>query len=296
MAGIMRLIRDKTTAGRGLTEEQDRGRSANRRFVIGLARAFGGALIFSLPMLMTMEMWWLGFYLDRFRFALFLLLLIPLLIGLSYHSGFEKTFQLKDDTLDAFVAYAVGFTTSAIILLLFAVIERGMSAGEIIGKISLQTVPGSIGALLAQSQLDGKSEEEKQQERETGYGGEVFLMVVGALFLAFNLAPTEEMVLIAHKMTDWHAIALALMSLLIMHAFVYLVEFQGQASIPSGAPFWSVFARFTVVGYAVALLISLYVLWTFGRTDGMAVAEVVMATVVLGFPAAIGAAAARLVL
>jgi hypothetical protein len=34
---------------------------ANRVFLVGLGRAFGGALIFSLPMLMTMEMWWLGF-------------------------------------------------------------------------------------------------------------------------------------------------------------------------------------------------------------------------------------------
>jgi uncharacterized membrane protein len=50
------------------------------------------------------------------------------------------------------------------------------------------------------------------------------------------------------------------------------------------------------VGYAVVLCISLYVLWTFGRTDGMATAEVVMTTVVLAFPAALGAAAARLII
>jgi uncharacterized membrane protein len=46
----------------------------------------------------------------------------------------------------------------------------------------------------------------------------------------------------------------------------------------------------------VALLISLYVLWTFGRLDGAGAAETVMAMLVLGFPAAIGAAAARMIL
>ena len=51
-----------------------------RRFGIDLARACAGPLIFSLPMLMTMEMWWLGFYMSRFRLALFLLLVIPLLV------------------------------------------------------------------------------------------------------------------------------------------------------------------------------------------------------------------------
>lgn len=270
--------------------------SAERSFTVGLARAFGGAIIFTLPMLMTMEMWWLGFYISDFRLALFLLMVIPLLIGLSHYVGFEETFRLKDDALDAFVAYAVGFAAAGLILLLFAVIGPGMSTGEIVGKVSIQSVPGSIGAMLAQSQLGGKQQQKEEKKRRAGYGGEVFIMAVGALFLAFNLAPTEEMILIARKMTDWHTLALALVSLLVMHAFVYSVEFQGQASVPQGISFWSVFLRFTVVGYAIALLISLYVLWTFGRTHGLDLNQVVSACVVLGFPAAVGAAAARLIL
>ena len=60
-----------------------------RRFAIDLLRAFGGAILFSLPMLMTMEMWWLGFYMEPFRLALLMLLNIPLLIGLSYYGGLK---------------------------------------------------------------------------------------------------------------------------------------------------------------------------------------------------------------
>jgi len=37
-------------------------------------------------------------------------------------------------------------------------------------------------------------------------------------------------------------------------------------------------------------------LWSFGRFDGLAVLHVVKSVVVLAFPAAIGAAAARLIL
>lgn len=270
-------------------------RGANTEFAVGLARAFGGAVIFALPMFMTMEMWWLGFYMDRFRLILLALLSIPLLTALSYHAGFEETFSLKDDLIDAFVAYAVGIVAAVAVLLLFSVIEFGMSSDEIIGKVLLLAIPGSIGAALAANQL-GSSVGEEKKERDETYAGELFLMVAGALFLSFNVAPTEEMVLIAYQMTPWHALALALVSLLLMHAFVYAVEFRGQSALPQGTPQWSAFLRFTVVGYALVLLVSLYVLWTFGRTDGTAFADIVDTTTVLAFPGAIGAAAARLIL
>jgi len=270
-------------------------RGANGALAVGLARAFGGAVIFALPVFMTMEMWWLGFYMDRFRLLLLALLNIPLLTALSYHAGFEETFSLKDDLIDAFVAYAVGLVAATIVLVLFSVVEFGMSWDEVFGKVLLLAIPGSIGAALAVNQL-GSSVGEEKKERDETYPGELFLMVAGSLFLSFNVAPTEEMVLIAYQMTPWHALALAFASLLLMHAFVYAVEFRGQSPLPHGTPQWSAFLRFTVVGYALVLLVSLYVLWTFGRTDGMGLAEIVGTATVLAFPGAIGAAAARLIL
>jgi putative integral membrane protein (TIGR02587 family) len=270
--------------------------AANRAFLIGLARAFAGALLFSLPILMTMEMWWLGFSMKNWKLALLLVLAIPLLVGLSHYMGFEETFGWKDDVVDAFVALAVGFVAGTISLALFSVIEFGMSAGEIIGKLSIQAVPGSIGAMFAQSELGGNDKKEQEKQRHAGYFGEIFIMAAGALFLAFNVAPTEEITLIGQQMSPWHSIALVLVSLLIMHAFVYSVEFHGSRSVPEGISGRSIFLRETVVGYAVALLMSAYILWTFGRTDGLAFGQVISLLVVLGFPAAVGAAAARLIL
>jgi putative integral membrane protein (TIGR02587 family) len=274
----------------------DQAKDSNWRFAIAIARAFGGAIIFSLPMLMTMEMWYLGFYIDPLRLALLLLLFFPLLIALAYFSGFEETHGWIDYILDAFVAYAVGFVTAGIILLAFGVLEFGMSSEEVIGKISIQVVPASIGAMLAQSLLGGNNHASEGPENQ-GYWSELLLMLIGALFLSLNIAPTEEMVLISYQMSEWHAIGLALISLTIMHAFVYAVEFRGQEAPPSeGTSIGSLFLRFTVVGYAIALLMSLYVLWTFGQIQGMAPVQILMATIVLGFPAAVGAAAARLIL
>ena len=283
------------------TKSENRSRiHTNKRFLIGLARAFAGAILFSFPILMTMEMWWLGFTIEHYRLTLFMFLAVPLLVGLSYYIGFEDTSSLLDDVVDAFVTYAVGFVTSAILLFIFNVINFEMSADEIIGKITIQAVIAAIGAMFAQSELGANKRERKREEkrrRNASYGGEMFLMAVGALFLAMNPAPTEEIVLISYQMSDAFIIILALFTIMLMHAFVYNVEFRGQERRKHPKiSVLSVFLRFTVVGYALVLLISVYLLWTFGRTDGLSLENIVRITIVMGFPAALGAAASRLIL
>jgi hypothetical protein len=41
----------------------------DRKFLIGLARAFAGAVLFAISLFMTMEMWWLGFYMHAFVYS-----------------------------------------------------------------------------------------------------------------------------------------------------------------------------------------------------------------------------------
>ena len=271
--------------------------TSERRFLIALARAFGGAMLFALPLLMTMEMWSLGSTMPPLRLALFLVVMFPVLGGLAYYAGFEESFGWLDFVLNACVAYAVAFLAAAIGLALLAALGPGMSTQEIVGRLALQAVPASIGAMLARSQLGARDEEQEEERRRDSYGGALFLAAVGALFMAFNVAPTEEVVVIAQMMTGWHAVVLV--AGLPRHDA--RLRLRGRVPRPVGAggqgisP-WSEFLRLTVVAYALALLVCLYVLWTFGRADGLAFPELLIETVVLGFPAALGAAAARLIL
>lgn len=266
-----------------------------REFAVGLARAFGGALLFSLPMLMTMEMWDLGAYMDRLRLALLAVMMLPLLVGLAYYLGFEASTCLSDAVLDAFVAIAVAALLAAVLLAIFGELNTASNSREWVGEIALQSVTGSVGALLAQSQF-GKPGGNKENRREGGDFAEYFFMAAGALFLSANVAPTEEVILIAHKMTPWQALILLFLSLIVMHAFVYAVGFSGQHERAEHISVRSEFVRFTVVGYLLAILISASLCWCFGRFDGIAPGEILRIAIVLGFPASIGAAAARLVL
>lgn len=271
-------------------------RESNAMFARGLARAFAGAVIFGLPLLMTMEMWWLGFHMQPHRLALLLVLFLPFLVLLSWHSGFEPTFSWRDDVVDALVAFAVGITASLLILSAIGALTPDMAWREVIGKVSLQALPASIGALLAQTQLGERDEPRAARGGAEAYASELFVMCVGAVFLAFNLAPTDEMMVIALQATQWHAIALMLLSMAAMHAFVYALAFRGSHEKPGDASAWSIFLRFTVTGYALVLLLCAWMLWSFGRFDGLALLHVIKSVVVLAFPAAIGAAAARLIL
>jgi putative integral membrane protein (TIGR02587 family) len=263
-------------------------------FATGIGRAFAGAVLFAFPLLMTMEMWQLGVAMSHARLALFIALTLPLLFGLSYYSGFEKTESLAEDAADAFIAFGIGFLSSALMLFLFGMIWPGMPIAEAVGKIGLQTVPASIGAIVASKQLHSVEEGDHEDSRAT-YQGELFLMAAGAIFVAFNVAPTEEVLLISYTMTSWHALALAVVSVLLLHGFVYTVGFAGQEERPDNTGFLLTFVHFTIAGYGIALLVSLYVLWTFERTAGIHASEVATMMVVLAFPASLGAATARLI-
>lgn len=261
-----------------------------RAYVRDLGRAFAGALIFNIPLLMTMEMWEQGVVMDRWRLLTFIVAGLPLLYGLSYYAGFSKRRGLVNDTLDTGVALAVGFITASVLLVLFGVVEWDAPPREALGMVALQAIPGAMGALLARRQLSGDGGGDTDED-QASYIGELFLMTVGALFFALNIAPTEEMILIAYKATPVHILALIAVSILLLHLIVFRAGFAGQeeADHPLKA-----FFHFTVPGYAIALGISLFALFIFGRVDGHSVAGVVQIMVVLGFPASIGAAAARL--
>ena len=267
----------------------------DRRYAVSVARALGGALLFSLPILMTMETWQLGSSMDRLRLALLLVLMLPLLIGLAFYLGFEDSTGLPDAALDALVAIAVASLLAIVIFYVFGVLDAQTDPGEWVGRVALQSVTGSIGALLAQSQF-GRSHEANGKRRESDVYGEYFFMAAGALFLSANIAPTEEVLRIAYMLSPWDALALIALSLLVMHAFVYAVEFKGQHVRGHDVTFLSEFMRFTLVGYLIAVVISAYLCWTFGHLDGLPTAEIINVSIVLGFPGAVGAAAARLVL
>ena len=89
---------------------------------------------------------------------------------------------------------------------------------------------------------------------------------------------------------------LVALSLLVLHVTVYELGLPGQDLRKGSESFARTFLAFSVPGYAIGLVVSAYVLWTFGRFDGVSLEEACAMTATLGFPAALGCATARLVI
>lgn len=267
--------------------------SNNAAYAEGLGRAVIGAALFALPLFMTMEMWQFGFGIDRARLIALLLAALPLLVGLSYFAGFERAFGLTDHLLDVFAALAIAAITGGLILLLFGVVAPHQPLSEIAGKIALVTAPAAMGALLVDKQLNDDRDDGDIAPRS--YLARLFIMLTGALFIAFNVAPTEEMILIAFQISAWQAIALVIASLLVLHALLFWVDLPGREARRGGGGFVSILIRYSFAGYALCALASLALLWVFGRTDGVALEEIAEFVAVLSFPAVWGAGLANLV-
>jgi uncharacterized membrane protein len=119
-------------------------------------------------------------------------------------------------------------------------------------------------------------------------------MVVGALYVALTVAATDEMPLLGFLMRDVHVVAAAIFCLGLLHFFMRGVGFEGHAAAAGGSV--STFLRLSVVGYALALLVSAFLLYVFGRFEQNGLASDLHTVVVLAVPATVGAAAARLTL
>jgi putative integral membrane protein (TIGR02587 family) len=270
---------------------------SNKDFLTSTMRGFGGSLLFSLPLLLTMEMWWLGFYAYRWRLFILALAMIPVLIVLARLSGLKKTASWTEDILEGMTAYGIGIVVAVVVLSLLGIIAPEMPLREIVGKIAVLAPPAAFGAILARSELGGNNKASPEQEKlRSAYWAELFMVGAGAFYLAGAVAATQEMVLIAFKMTPWHALALVVFEIFAMHAIIYGMNFQGTPMESGRHATWRLLVRYTLPGYVIALLVSAYLLWTFGRFESYSLHWMVFYTVVLGLPASIGGAAGRLVI
>ena len=263
------------------------------------ARGMAGGLMFSLPLLYTMEVWWAGFVADPMRLIAYIAATFVLLLGYNHYAGLHSDACWSEVVIDSVEEMGLGLVVAAIVLFLLGQLETDMHAYEIVGKVTVEAMTVAIGISVGTSQLGGDNQRQKggaeaSAKEEVTFRGQIVIAACGAMLFAANIAPTEEIVMIASEARIPNVLGLAALSILVTASILYYIEFTGAGRFVQADGVVSVLVG-TVVTYAVALVVSSAVLWFFGRFDE-ALITCVAQTVVLGLAASLGASAGRLLL
>ena len=254
------------------------------------ARGIAGGMMFSLPLLYTMEMWWSGFILHPLRMAVLMLSTFILLLGYNRFAGLRQDNTWAEVVIDSFEEMGIGLILSATMLFLLNRINPQDSLSEALCKIVMEGMLVAIGVSVGTAQLGTQSEEDTPRN---GWFAQLTLAVCGAVLFAANIGPTEEVQVLAMESTPWHQLGLVLASFALGGMVLYFSEFQGSKRFTRRESRLDI-ATGSVLTYTISFLVSAAILWFFGRLDDMPLAFCISQTVVLAFPAALGASAGRL--
>lgn len=303
--------------GRGGAAQRDR--HGWRQEGTDLLRAIAAGSIVGMPLLYTMEMWWHGMTASPGHLLVLLGVTLVANAVFCFFSGFRAEWDVVSAVSESVSSVGMGLAYSAAVLVLVRAIDFGAAWTEALGKVLAATAPVSLGISFANSQVRGKSrsggdDQSDGQGRGDGHGGsdhpgprpdpnrlqlrqdltEIAVTFSGALIFSYNMAPTEEVVLIATRLTAWHLLALVAVSLLLCHTILFAAGFK-ERRVYVHSLFQHPWVE-TIMAYAVALIVScllLYLVGFQGATSHPATAA--RCVVTLALPAVVGGSAGRLI-
>lgn len=261
-------------------------------------RGIAGGFLFSLPLILTMEVWAAGATVPPLRLLAGLAATFVLLCGYNAFAGLHHESTLGEVLVDSIEELGIGLALSAIILLLLGRIGPGSGLSEALGLILVEGLFVAVGVSVGTAQLSGGGEAEwrgQPQGRHQTIWSEVVLAACGAVLVAANVAPTEEILLLAAEMGPPLLLATMASSLALAAILLYFSHFAGSARFADAGGLVGI-VHGTAITYAAALAASAAILWFFGRFDQHAMTLNAAQCVVLGLAGTLGASAGRLLL
>ncbi|MGI9046152.1 MAG: TIGR02587 family membrane protein [Burkholderiales bacterium] len=296
-------------------------------------RGIAGGLLVSLPLLYTQEMWHAGISWHPAKLILYVAATFVLLLGYNRYAGLHGDATFAEIAIDSVEEMGLGVLIAALILWLIGRITLDSEIFEATGQVVMQAMQVAIGVSIGTAQLGGgslqarrdggragKSEDGKEnvqkkgeaqgekrdpasaaetplRERQVapGFRAQVVIATCGAVLIAGNVAPTDEIMIIAIASSPWRILGLAALSVAIATSILYFSEFRGSKHLSSDRT-WLSITTGAVLTYAIALATSAAILWFFDRFEHNAIGICIAQTVVLAVAASLGASAGRLLL
>lgn len=282
-----------------------------------LIRGVSGGFLFGIPLIYTMEVWWIGSVVQPQRMIVALVTTFVVVLLLNRMAGFRRSddVSLIDAAMDSIEALAIGLVCVALMLLLLGEISFDSPLDENLGKIVFESVPFAIGVALANQflyQAGGDQDEQQDQpgdqsgrERDQAKPGrqdqlrgtlsDIGATLVGATIIAFNIAPTDEIPMLAAATSPLWLLLIIAASLLISYGIVFEANFSDQQQRRQQQGIFQSPLSETVASYLVSIFAAAFMLWFFEQLSfddpwRMWLDHIVL----LGLPATVGGAAGRL--
>lgn len=279
-----------------------------------IIRGVAGGFLFGIPLLYTMEVWWIGSELHPSMMLGILATTLVVVFLLNRTEGFRKaqSQQFLDTVMDSVVILAIGVVCVTVVLSLLGEIHPGTPLNEALGKIILESIPFALGGALSRAILSGDrwscsdtdNGECDNQANGANKGDKAELQAtladigatsIGAMIIAFNIAPTDEIPMLDASTTPPLLLAIIAVSLVISYGIVFEAGFTTQEKRRQQQGIFQRPLSETVAAYLVSLLAAMFMLVFFNRLTFDDPWSVWLSyTILLGLPASVGGAAGRI--
>ena len=281
-----------------------------------IVRGVSGGLLFGVPLLYTMEVWQIGSFTKPPALLIILGVTYIVVFLLNQSAGFRnKRYRtLRNSLFESVESLAIGLICSAFILTLLQEINQTTPLDEALGKIILEGVPFAIGVVLSKFILDDQDSstysEPTSESKQSSFKHQKFhqnqlslqatlddigATFTGAMFIGFNIAPTEEIRVLANAASAPWLIAIIAASLLISYCIVFAAGFRNQKQRHHQQGLFQSPNTETILSYFISLIASVLMLRFFQQLSFSDPGFLwLQSTLILGLPATIGGAAGRL--
>lgn len=273
-------------------------------------RGAAGGFLFGVPLLYTVEVWSIGSSAQHpWLFAILGVTFIVVSL-LTQTEGFRHTLTLHplEALLESIEAMGIGMVCAMIALILLRRITLETPLLEMLGKLIFEGVPFSIGVALSRSILSrNQLRDRRTVNRPRAFSPpdlfnlrdtliDLDATLIGALIIAFGLAPTEEIPLLAAAIPPLWLLVIMAASLLLSYGIVFASGFTDRSERQQRGLLLSPLTE-TLVAYLVALISSIVMLVLFQQLNLQDPwQEWLNDMIVLGLPASIGGAAGRILI
>ncbi|NJO52649.1 MAG: TIGR02587 family membrane protein [Leptolyngbyaceae cyanobacterium RM2_2_4] len=266
-----------------------------------LIRGACGGFLFGIPLLYTMEVWWIGSVVDPPLMLVAIAITYIVVFLLNRTAGFRKIEKDRavDAARDSIEAISVGIICATVMLLLLHEISFSIPLDETLGKVLFESLPFTLGVALANQVLSGErgghSNQQQHKSEINATLSDIGATLIGATVIALNIAPTDEVVMLASAASGGRLLAIIVASLVISYSIVFQSGFANQQRRMQQQGIFQRPMSETLASYLVSLAAAAFMLWFFQQLSFDDPWTLwLQYTLILGLPATIGGAAGRL--